>query len=116
MRDLRLALFAACAVFTSGPPVGAADEVLVTVEGTVTYDGKPLTDATITLHLKDDQFVGARVKDGRFRVDRVPVGEAHVTVESKKVPLPAKYADTSTSALIVEVKQGKTTADFRLSK
>jgi hypothetical protein len=108
-----LALFAVCAVSLSG--ASAADEELATVEGKVTYKGKPLTDATITFHLKDDQFVGAKVKDGKFRVDRVPAGAVKVTIAAKKFPLPAKYASDETSPLTAEVKKGKATLDFEIA-
>jgi hypothetical protein len=51
MRGVCLAL---CAVFVSGGLVTAAGEQLATVGGKVTYNGQPLTDATITFHLPDD--------------------------------------------------------------
>ncbi len=114
MRSACLALFAAGAAILVGGPVTAADEELATVEGTVTYKGKPLPDGTITFHLKDDQFVGAKLKDGKYRVDRVPVGEFTVTIESKKVRLPAKYSAEETSGLKLSVKKGKNTADIQI--
>jgi hypothetical protein len=107
MRALSLVLFVACAVLLGGGRVSAADEELATVEGTVTLNGKPVTDATITFHLKDDQFVGAKFKDGKYRVDRVPAGMVKVTIASKKVPLPAKYTSEETTPLSVEIKKGK---------
>jgi hypothetical protein len=88
---------------------------LATVGGKVTYNGQPLTDATITFHLKDDQFVGARIKDGTFRVDRVPPGVVKVTIESKKVRLPAKFTSPDTSGLSVEIKKGKVPVNFELA-
>jgi hypothetical protein len=115
MRGMCLVLFAACAVFVSGARVSAADEELATVEGRVTYKGQPLAGGTITFHLKDDQFVGAKIKDGRFRVDRVPAGTVRVTIESQKVRLPAKYASEETSGLSAEVKKGKTTVNLELT-
>lgn len=92
----------------------AADERLSTIEGKVTYNGKALPDGTITFHLKDDQFVGARIKDGAFRVDRVPVGIVRVTFSSKKLRLPARYGVPETSPLTLEVKPGKGVADFQI--
>jgi hypothetical protein len=115
MRGVCLVLFAACAVFVSGEAVLAADAELATVGGKVIYNGKPLTDAVITFHLKDEQFVGAKIKDGMFRIDRVPVGAVKVTIGSKTVALPAKFADPETSGLTVRIKKGKNPVNFMLS-
>ena len=115
MRGVTLVLFAACAAFVNGGPVSAADEELATVGGKVMYKGVLLTDATITFHLEDEQFVGARIKKGTFRVDRVPAGVAKVTIESKKVRLPAKFASPETSGLSVEIKKGKVPVNFMLT-
>ena len=82
MRGVCHVLFALCAVLVSSGPVSAADEELATVGGKVIYNGEALTDSTITFYLKDGQFVGGRIKDGKFRVDRVPVGPVKVTIES----------------------------------
>src|SRR5262245_22311831 len=102
MRGVCLVLFAACAVSVGGAPASAADEEkLAAVGGKVIYNGKPLTDATIIFHLADDQFVGAKIKDGKFRVDRVPFGATKVTIESKKVRIPAKFASPETSGLSI---------------
>ena len=115
MRGVCLVLFAACAVLVSGGPVSAADEELATVGGRVTYQGKPLTDGKITFHLQDDQFVGGKIKDGRFRVDRVPFGEVKVTIESKTIRLPVKFASPETSGLSMEIKKAKNPVSFMLS-
>jgi len=115
MRGLCLTLLAACAVLLGGGRSPAADEELGTVTGAVTYKGKPLADGTITFHLKGDQFVGSKIKDGKYLVDRVPAGTVKVTIESKKFRLPAKYASEDTSGLTVEVKKGKGMADFDLT-
>jgi hypothetical protein len=115
MRGVCLALLAACAVFVSGGAVSAADEELASVGGKVIYNGKPLDDAVITFHLKEDQFVGAKIKGGKFRVDRVPVGPVKVTIDSKKVALPIKFADPETSGLRVIIKKGKNPVNFMLN-
>jgi hypothetical protein len=114
MRGVCFVLLAACALFVNGGTVSAGGGDLATVAGEVTYKGQPLTDATITFHLEDDQFVGAKIKNGKFRVDRVPVGVVKVSIESKKAPLPAKFASPETSGLSVEVKKGKVTVNFQL--
>jgi len=116
MRIACLVVFAAGAAVVCGGRLSAADDELVTVEGRVTFKGKPLTDATITFHLKGDQFVGAKIKDGKYRVDRVPVGENFpVTLASKKFPVPAKYADETTSGLTATIKKGKNEIDIDLN-
>jgi hypothetical protein len=60
----------------------------------------------------DDPFVGAKVKDGKYTVNRVPVGRYKVTFEGEGVP--SKYASEDTSGLRVEVREGANTFDFRL--
>ena len=114
MRYQCVVLAAVGAVLVYSRPA-VADNKLATVEGVVTYKGKPLPDATITLHLADDQFVGAKLKDGKYRVDRVPSGTVTVTITSAKVRLPAKFAGPDTSGLTVEVKAGIATFDFDLA-
>jgi hypothetical protein len=81
----------------------------------VIYNGKPLDNAVIIFHLQDDQFVGAKIKAGQFRVDRVPVGAVKVTIESRKAALPAKFAGPETSGLSVEIKKGKNPVNFMLN-
>jgi hypothetical protein len=110
-----LVLLAACAVFVSGGPASAGDEKLATLGGKVIYNGQPLTDGTITFHLKDDQFVGTKIKDGRYRVDRVPFGAARVTIDSNEVRIPARFASPDTSGLSVEIKQRKVPVNFMLT-
>jgi hypothetical protein len=96
-------------------PVSAADEELATVGGKVIYNGQPLTGSTITFHLEDGQFVGGRIKDGRFLVKRVPAGTWKVTIESKTVTLPAKFTSPEESGLGVEAKKGQIGVNFMLS-
>jgi hypothetical protein len=115
MRVLCLVLLAACAVLVADArPLRAGDE-LGTVEGAVKYKGEPLPDGTITFHLADDQFVGAKVKDGKNRVDRVLAGKAKVSFASKKLLIPEKYAREETTTLEVDIKNGKATVDFALN-
>ena len=108
-------VFAMCSVLFSGAPLSAAASELATVGGKVIYNGQPLDEAKITFHIEDDQFVGSKVKDGRFRVDRVPVGTWKVTIDSKTVELPTKFSSPEMSGLSVEVKEGKVAVNFMLS-
>ena len=115
MRGVCLVLSAACLVLLSAASVSAADEKLATVGGKVIFNGKPLTDATITFHLEDGQFVGSKIKDGKFLVDRVPYGTWKVTIESRKAGLPAKFVSPETSGMKIEVKRRKVPVNFMLS-
>ncbi len=106
------------ALFTLASLVGsarAADDA--TVEGTVTLDGQPLTEARIFLHFGDGQFVGATVKDGKFKMKAVPAGTYAVTVELSKEDkqvLPPKYSAEDKSPLRIEVKKGATPGSYDL--
>jgi hypothetical protein len=113
MRPIGLALVAVVAILI-GRPSAAADEDLSSIEGKVTYNGKALPDGAITFHLKDDQFVGSKIKDGAFRIDRIPTGMVRVTIASKKLRIPMKYGVPETSPLSLEVKRGKGVADFQI--
>ena len=98
--------------------VRAADDI-ATVEGRVLLDGEPLGEgARIFFHFGDGQFVGAKVKDGKFKMKAVPTGTYKVTVEwSKKGAqlLPPKYSEEDKSELRVEVKKGANTLNFELA-
>jgi hypothetical protein len=82
------------------------------IAGRITIDGKPLVAGRIFFHLDDGQFVGAKVKDGKYVVNRVPAGTRKVTVEGMGVP--AQYASEDTSGLTLVVKDGKATHDIVL--
>jgi hypothetical protein len=56
--------------------------------------------------------VGAKVKDGKYIIDRVPAGTLKVTIEGKGVA--AAYASENTTSLMIEGKDGATTVDFNL--
>jgi hypothetical protein len=85
-----------------------ADDPTALVRGKITVDGKPVAAGRIFFFIDEDQFVGAKVKDGEFKVDRAPVGAHVVTVES--VVVPSKYSDKS--ELRVEVKMGTNVFNF----
>src|SRR5262249_26158550 len=98
--SMALALISLAVALIANHPAGA-DEGSSTVKGTVTLDGKPLGSGRIFFHLKNDQFVGAKIKDGRYSVERVPAGTWRITVEGDGVP--AKYSSDEKSPLQVEV-------------
>ena len=80
------------------------DDGETTIKGMITLDGKLLSEGKIFFHVGNDQFVGAMVKDGKYRVDLVPVGTHIITVEGKDVP--KKYSSEKLSGLKVEVRKG----------
>jgi hypothetical protein len=82
------------------------------VMGTIIVGGKPLATGRIIFHLDNGQFVGSKVKDGKYVIDRVLVGTRKVTAEGEGVP--AKYASEHTSSITAEVKEGTGTFDFNL--
>ena len=115
MIALRSVLLVAVALFgqlAAALPAGAAEAFAAT--GTITLDGKPLASGKITLQREDGQFVGSKVKDGKYAVDCLPAGKFTVTFEGQGVP--AKYGNENTSGLVVMVTTGhKVQFDFNLS-
>ncbi len=111
---LSLALVALCGLFVaaSPPKTHTGDEGI----GKITLDGKPPTAGKITFYRSDGQFVGSKVKNGKYAIDHMPVGVLKVTIEGKGVP--ARYASENTSPLTVEIKKGggKSRFDFDLRR
>lgn len=108
-RSTWIFLFACTALLYSGARAGDDDKT-ATVQGKITVDGKPLAAGKIFFFIGEDQFVGAKVKDGVYKVDRVPIGKRVVAVEFKGVP--ARYSDKS--ELRVEVRKGENELIFDL--
>ena len=104
MRTLRfsmaLALVSLAMARLANHPV-AAGEGSSTVKGKVTLEGKPLRSGRIFFHLKNDQFVGAKIKKGEYSVQKVPLGAWRITVEGQGVP--PKYSSVDQAVLQVEV-------------
>jgi hypothetical protein len=94
-----------------GGPGLAAD---CKVTGTVHLSGQPLATGKVIFHLDGGQFVGCKVKDGRYAIDRVPVGTRRVTVEGPGVP--PRYGSEDASGLSVEVREGTGSFDFEIPK
>jgi hypothetical protein len=99
-----------CGLLSASAPCARAADAKAT--GKITVGGKPLAAGKVTFHLDNGQFVGAKVKDGEYTVDRVPTGKLKVTVEGKGVP--RAFASEDTSTLTVEVTEGAVTFDFIL--
>lgn len=106
-------LAVAILVVASTATLRAADEVkTTTINGRVVLNGKPL-EGRILFHLDKGQFVGATLDaEGRFTIDRVPLGDRQVTIEGKGVP--EKYASEKQSGLKVQVVEGANEFQFEL--
>ena len=109
IRLVLLVMAAGCGLGLTTNPACAADGK---VAGAVAIDGKPLAAGKVIFHLANGQFVGSKVKDGKYAIDRVPVGTQKVTFEGDGVP--AKYSLDDKSPLTAEVKEGDGTFDFDL--
>jgi hypothetical protein len=111
-RFVFVATVAACGLLVASPsPVAAADGK---VTGRVVMRGKPVLSGRVIFHLDNGQFVGSNIKDGKYAVDRVPVGTRKVTIEGEFVP--ATYGAEDTSPLKVEVREGPCTFDFSMQR
>lgn len=56
------------------------------VEGAVTYRGKPVPAGVVAVFVGEKSVVTGRISAGRFAIRDVPLGEAVVTVECDKPP------------------------------
>ena len=106
------AAVAACSLLVlSTSPVIAADGK---VTGNVVVAGKPLASGRIIFYLDNGQFVGSKIKNGGYAIDRVPVGTRKVTFEGDGVP--ARYTFEEKSGIVAEVKEGTGTFAFDLQQ
>jgi hypothetical protein len=90
-----------------------ADEKTGAVEGKVVFKGKPIADGKIVFHLDNGQFVGCKIKNGEYKIDRVPTGTRKVSIEANGIP--AKFSSEETSALTVEIAGGRQQMNFELN-
>jgi hypothetical protein len=120
-----------------GPPSG-------TVKGRVTFKGEPVVLGTIAFHGADGRVASGSISGGAYRVEKVPVGPATLTVQAHPpaaplvpppgesgpsesatqfaaavarrtfVALPARFADKNTSGLTYAVQNGGQTYDVTL--
>jgi hypothetical protein len=104
-------VLAACSALLISNSLASADDGKLT--GKIIFKGAPAKAARVFFHLKDGEFVGAKVQeDGSYKVARVPEGTRKITVEG--TGLPAKYASEETSGLTVKVKKGSMVLDIVL--
>jgi hypothetical protein len=95
-----------------GAPPADPEPTDARVNGAVTVAGQPLAEGRIFFHLDGGQFVGCKVKAGKYRIDRVPLGEHRVTFEGNGVA--AKYASEEATGLVTNVTGAANTFDFEL--
>ncbi len=108
-----------------------------TIQGKVTYNGKPLTGGTLTLVSTDKQTHSADIDAaGTYQLKELAPGDYTVAVETESikpkenpkppddekpakagqayVKIPAKYGDAEKSGLTVKVQKGENTYDIEL--
>ena len=66
------------ALLAAGTPLLIAAESSAT--GTIAMAGKPLATGKITFHRDNGQFVGSKIKDGKYSIDSLPIGTMRVTI------------------------------------
>ena len=102
-----MAIVLFCGLTLISGQVSAADGQ---VSGAIAVGGNPLATGRIMFHTTDGQFVGSKIKNGKYAVDQIPTGTRKVTIEGDGVP--AKYSFDDKSPLTVEVIEGENTLDF----
>ena len=110
-RSVLVTVVALCGLLVVAAPSVATANGEAT--GLITLGGKPLAAGKITFHRDDGQFVGSKVKDGKYTIDHLLVGILRVTFEGKGVPV--TYTSLKTSPLRVETVKGSAAKfDFNL--
>jgi hypothetical protein len=89
---------------------GCGDVPRSKIHGTIKYQGKPLTNATVTFFSSDNMTHMAILNpDGTYTVDRVPRGKVKVCIQSD-VPRPASKGNPKPKGfgeVPAETKDGK---------
>ncbi len=101
-----------CGLLIAAVPAVATADAQAT--GVVTVGGKPLVTGKVTFHQRNGQFVGAKVKNGRYSIDHMQAGTSSVTIEGKGVPL--QYTSQDTSPVAVEFVEGANIFDLHLEE
>jgi hypothetical protein len=119
--------------------VGCSKPSSGTLTGKVTLNGEPVALGTIAFFSDDGGVVSSSIHDGRYRVEKAPLGHARITVQAhaasqmivpighvqsssssqpktpaKFAPIPARYADGEASGLSHEVIAGPQVRDIVL--
>ena len=113
---------------------GCSDQpALALVQGSVTYNGKPLASGTIVFYPTEGRSASGEVKDGEIvgvttfePKDGVPIGHHKVTIQAwdkpatdmytqRKSIVPAKYTDVSQTSLSADIEAGMNELTFDLT-
>jgi hypothetical protein len=111
------------------------------IEGKVTYQGKPVRGARITFQaaVYNPQLNSAYTvvdQDGTYSLRGIPIGAVQVAIDPEYtrtdlipswpgppetvpyvyIPVPSKYHSLKTSGLVLNVKPGKQSQDFKLEE
>jgi hypothetical protein len=105
-----------------------------TLEGTVKYGNEPVLVALVIAAGPNGSAEGFIGEDGRYKIEKVPVGEVTLAVNvaagkaqlgarqmsGQKVPkvveMPAKYGDPATSGIKTTISKGVNTYDIVIPK
>jgi len=110
------------------------------ISGTVTLEGKPISDGAVTFHSRDGRTGSSEIIGGQYTIRKAPTGVCRITVltaprgdsgppvegptsglpEQKSkggyVPVPPRYHTPATSDLNYTVTPGPQTYDINLTK
>jgi hemoglobin len=85
------------------------------VEGHITFQGKPLSGGTVLFGSAQGNAAGDITVTGTYRVEGVKPGEYAVSIMAAKADaVPAKFGDPKTSGLRISVQDGKNNFDIEL--
>ena len=123
LRSLTLCILGSCAILLAGS--GCADKGIkkITLKGTVTYEGKPVTSGLLKIIGPGGNYSAASIQDtGRYEVTEVVPGELKIGVmetpqgsgsssgggAAKVAPLslPEKFRDPETSGVKYTITEG----------
>jgi hypothetical protein len=123
LRSLALVL-AGLLVTNADPKTDKAGKEPVTIQGKVTYRGKPLAGAMVAFLSEEKEVVpGMTAEDGSFEIKpksgslkkgKYSIAVYKVDPKTKKPVIPDKYSDPRTSGLTFTAAPGKNTVDLKL--
>lgn len=133
-----LLLFTASLIFSMTAGCGGPTDGRISVSGTVTIDGKPLSDGSVTFYSNNASSGVGIIEGGKFTVSQSAtsegmqpgnyqvaiqswevepgsVNEAGDIVEDGKSRIPEKYNSTATSELLANITDENSRLEFFLS-